>query len=314
MEKKNQNTNKKIIQTSNKQVHQMRDTRTKNASQKRSKKHRKKQVFGRQSIFAGGFCIVAALAIVIGIFVSNKTKTPYEKQVITLYEKENESLAEQQTNPEAGMDEGISSGLKQVRDYGVKLPESFQNPPIFESTFTSTGDTVLDTANRYAAMYDYDKAIETIQAVSGYESNAEYTKALEEYDLEKSRLFQWNDNYTITHIFFHTLIVDPEKTFDVSLSSKAQVIAYNEAMTTIDEFVKIIQKMYDDGYVLVGLHDVAEMVTQPDGTQIMQMKPIYLPAGKTPFVLSQDDVCYYEYMTGQGFADRFVLDLSLIHI
>ena len=126
MEKKNQNTNKKIIQTSNKQVHQMRDTRTKNASQKRSKKHRKKQVFGRQSIFAGGFCIVAALAIVIGIFVSNKTKTPYEKQVITLYEKENESLAEQQTNPEAGMDEGISSGLKQVRDYGVKLPESFQ--------------------------------------------------------------------------------------------------------------------------------------------------------------------------------------------
>ena len=88
MEKKNQNTNKKIIQTSNKQVHQMRDTRTKNASQKRSKKHRKKQVFGRQSIFAGGFCIVAALAIVIGIFVSNKTKTPYEKQVITLYEKE----------------------------------------------------------------------------------------------------------------------------------------------------------------------------------------------------------------------------------
>ena len=158
--------------------------------------------------------------------------------MITLYEKENESLAEQQTNPEAGMDEGISSGLKQVRDYGVKLPESFQNPPIFESTFTSTGDTVLDTANRYAAMYDYDKAIETIQAVSGYESNAEYTKALEEYDLEKSRLFQWNDNYTITHIFFHTLIVDPEKTFDVSLSSKAQVIAYNEAMTTIDEFVK----------------------------------------------------------------------------
>lgn len=104
------------------------------------------------------------------------------------------------------------------------------------------------------------------------------------------------------------MIVDPEKTFDVSLSSKAQVIAYNEAMTTIDEFVKIIQKMYDDGYVLVGLHDVAEMVTQPDGTQIMQMKPIYLPAGKTPFVLSQDDVCYYEYMTGQGFADRFVLD------
>ena len=123
MEKKNQNTNKKIIQTSNKQVHQMRDTRTKNASQKRSKKHRKKQVFGRQSIFAGGFCFVAALAIVIGIFVSNKTKTPYEKQVITLYEKENESLAEQQTNPEAGMDEGSCRRAFRIRQFlRVHLP------------------------------------------------------------------------------------------------------------------------------------------------------------------------------------------------
>lgn len=281
---------------------------TKQTSQATSEKSRKKQhVPGRQSILAGCFCVLAAASIVLGVSVSEKNKNTYEKQVITLYAQPDENELEQQTNPEAGMDEGISSGLKQVRDYGVSLPDTFQNPPVFESTFVSTGDTVLDTANRYAAMYDYDKAIETIQAVSGYESNAQYIKALQEYDLEKSRLFQWNDNYTITHIFFHTLIVDPAKTFDESLSSKAQVIAYNEAMTTVNEFVKIIQKMYDDGYVLVGLHDIAEMVTQPDGTQIMQMKPIYLPAGKTPFVLSQDDVCYYEYMTGQGFADRFVV-------
>lgn len=262
----------------------------------------------RQPVLAGIFCAVAAAAIALGIFISVQNQNTYEKQVITLYAQEDESQAEEESNSEGGMDDGSTSSLKQVRDYGVDLPDTFQNPPVFESTFTYTGDTVLDTANRYAAMYDYDKAIETIQAVSDYESNEEYTKALEEYDLEKSRLFQWSDNYTITHIFFHTLIVDPAKTFDESLSSKAQVIAYNEAMTTVDEFVKIIQKLYDDGYVLVGLHDVAEMVTQPDGTQVMQMKPIYLPAGKTPFVLSQDDVCYYEYMTGQGFADRFVLD------
>lgn len=273
-----------------------------------SKRHKRSPILNRQSVFAGGFCVVAAAAIVVGIFFSEKTNTPYEKQVITLYAQEDESQAEQETNSEVGTDNGISGGLKQVRDYGVELPETFQNPPIFESTFTYTGDAVLDTANRYAAMYDYDTAIETIQAVNGYEKNEEYTKALEEYNLDKSHLFLWNDNYTITHIFFHTLIVDPAKTFDVSLSSEKQVIAYNEAMTTINEFVKIIQKLYDDGYVLVGLHDVAEMVTQPDGTQVMQMKPIYLPAGKTPFVLSQDDVCYYEYMTGQGFADRFVID------
>ena len=27
-----------------------------------------------------------------------------------------------------------------------------------------------------------------------------------------------------------------------------------------------------------------------------------------PFVLSEDDVCYYEYMTGTGFATKLCLD------
>ena len=32
-----------------------------------------------------------------------------------------------------------------------------------------------------------------------------------------------------------------------------------------------------------------------------------LPEGKKPFVMSQDDVCYYEYMEGDGFASRIVI-------
>jgi hypothetical protein len=49
------------------------------------------------------------------------------------------------------------------------------------------------------------------------------------------------------------------------------------------------------------------MVVREDGSRQMTMQPIYLPDGKTPFILSQDDVCYYEYMKGQGFPDRFVI-------
>ena len=81
----------------------------------------------------------------------------------------------------------------------------------------------------------------------------------------------------------------------------------NQVMTTIDEFCKIIQSMYDKGYVLVGLHDIAEMQIQEDGTEKMVQKEILLPEGKTPFVLSVDDVSYYEYMTGTGFASRLVI-------
>ena len=95
------------------------------------------------------------------------------------------------------MDEGISSGLKQVRDYGVKLPESFQNPPIFESTFTSTGDTVLDTANRYAAMYDYDKAIETIQAMRVMQSIQRLLRNM----ILKSPVYSSGMTTTQLHIF-----------------------------------------------------------------------------------------------------------------
>ena len=32
-----------------------------------------------------------------------------------------------------------------------------------------------------------------------------------------------------------------------------------------------------------------------------------LPEGKKPFVMSQDDVCYYEYMDGDGFASRMII-------
>ena len=55
-------------------------------------------------------------------------------------------------------------------------------------------------------------------------------------------------------------------------------------MTTIPEFEEIIQEMYDRGYVMVHMHDMAEMQEQPDGTKKMVKKQIMLPEGKKPFV------------------------------
>ena len=55
--------------------------------------------------------------------------------------------------------------------------------------------------------------------------------------------------------------------------------------------------MYEGGWVLVGIRDLAPAVTQADGSVRYEPGNILLPAGKKPFVLSQDDVNYYEYMT-----------------
>ncbi|HKL99263.1 MAG TPA: polysaccharide deacetylase family protein, partial [Mobilitalea sp.] len=82
---------------------------------------------------------------------------------------------------------------------------------------------------------------------------------------------------------------------------------YNMYMTTITEFENMMQSMYEDGYVLVSIHDIANIETQEDGTTKFVEKEIYLPEGKKPFVLSQDDVNYYDYMTGDGFATRIVI-------
>ena len=101
-------------------------------------------------------------------------------------------------------------------------------------------------------------------------------------------------------MFFHTLIKDTARAFDGDSDSNG----YNQYMTTIDEFNKIIQSMYDKGYVMVSPHDMA--VINEDGT--MSRGSIMLPPGKIPFVLSQDDVSYYHYMDGDGFASKLVVD------
>ena len=189
---------------------------------------------------------------------------------------------------------------------------SMQSEPEWEYVLAKTGDEILDEANYLAAMYDYDGAISKLKSVSGYESNASYTEAIADYEKRKSEAVLYSDNSTIPHIFFHTLVVDTSRAFDDNIAISKQdgmnkVKDYNYVMTTIDEFCRILEEMYSRDYVLVSIYDVASYETQADGTQVMKHQPIYLPAGKKPFVLSVDDVSYYEYMEGHGFASKLVV-------
>ncbi|MDO5135211.1 MAG: polysaccharide deacetylase family protein [Eubacteriales bacterium] len=156
----------------------------------------------------------------------------------------------------------------------------------------------LRGAKDLAVQYDYDGAIGLLKAYPDQEdegirraiARCEKKKvACVEYPLEK-----------ISHVFFHTLINDPSRAFDGDYKEGG----YNQVMTTVSEFNKILQSLYDRGYVLVSPHDMA--VVREDGT--MERGRILLPEGKTPIVLSQDDVSYYHYMDGDGFASKLVLD------
>ena len=127
-------------------------------------------------------------------------------------------------------------------------PGRFQNEPYFAPSWQSTGDPVLDEANRQAAMYDYDAAKAVLQAIPGYENNAAYTEAIAGYDQKQSELVKWARNDLITHIFFHSLVVDTSRAFSHEIAISEQdggdkVMAYNEVMTTVDEFVAILEQI-----------------------------------------------------------------------
>ena len=158
---------------------------------------------------------------------------------------------------------------------------------------------VLSAAKKMAIQYDYDGAISLLQTDNAYVRNIHFQNAAEKFQKKKDKCVAWSPEQ-VTHIFYHSLIVDTSKAFD----GDYKTAGYNQVMTTMDEFNKITQTMYDEGYVMVNLYDLAGF----DENGKMQARQIYLPKGKTPFVLSQDDVCYYHSQDGDGIATKLVLD------
>lgn len=161
----------------------------------------------------------------------------------------------------------------------------------------------IDEALLLAAGYDYDGAIEILKNIDDVEKAAEISELITDLETEKASCVEYPIDQ-ITHVFFHTLLSDYEKGFDGDYDSAG----YNQVMTTVDEFNKIMQQMYDKGWVLVDIHDMAGFVTDENGNQVWQEKSIMLPPGKKAFVLSQDDVCYYEYMEDDGFPKNLCID------
>lgn len=159
-------------------------------------------------------------------------------------------------------------------------------------------DAVKAKANLLATQYDYDGAIALLQSQPGFGKSNELKSLANSYMQTKNTCVSYPVDQ-ITHVFFHSLVVDDARAFDGDEDSAG----YNQVMTTLSEFNGIIQQMYDKGYVMVSLNDMCEI--HDDGT--VSKKEIYLPPGKIPFVLSQDDCSYYHYMQDDGFPQKLVL-------
>ena len=167
---------------------------------------------------------------------------------------------------------------------------------------------VIKEAEAMTVNYDYDGAIGLLQSQKNYQKDAQIMKEIAALTEAKSKL-EAKDPTKIPHIFFHSLIVDTSRAFDVDKWGAEEVAGINAWMTTTDEFDKIMQQMYDNGYILVKMRDLVTETKDADGTVHFEPNDsLLLPADKKPFVLSIDDWSYYHTYTGRGYGSKAVLD------
>ena len=162
----------------------------------------------------------------------------------------------------------------------------------------------LTEARKMAAMYDYDNAIALMQSITNYETNPIVQNDITEFTAEKEACVPVNPEEVI-HIFYHSLVVDPSKAFN---PDDPDYVGWQQWMTTITEFDRVTQAMYDKGYVLVSIHDLVTKTVSEDGTVTLSSNQIMLPEGKKAYVMSLDDLSYYHTYDDHGVASKIVLD------
>ena len=187
----------------------------------------------------------------------------------------------------------ISSSVE--AETGINVEATTTAPTLAKTEIDEQAEQLMKDADLVAAGYDYEKAINMLRDFEHFDDYPEMAEKIKEYNNKDEQLVVYRDMGQITHIFFHSLIVDPARAFD----GDEDEMGYHSYMTTCDEFWKMMEIMYERGYVLVTPYQVAYEVEAPDGN-FFTYGEIRLPEGKKPFIMSQDDVNYYSYMIGTG--------------
>ena len=202
-----------------------------------------------------------------------------------------------QKEPDPQGEQGASGGDQED-------PQSQAGAPSQEQQLLR--QTAIEDAAYLAATYDYDGAIAALNGLADAASDSEVQQLIAQYQATKDSCVPVNME-EVTHVFYHSLVVDPDRCF-ANQDTNPQAVGNNQWMTTISEFNKITQEMYDRGYVLVSIHDLVEVTTDENGNTVYKPAQIMLPEGKKAFVLSLDDLSYYHSYDNYGYAARLILD------
>ena len=170
-------------------------------------------------------------------------------------------------------------------------------------------DEAEDLKSRAAAMaaeYDYENAMKLLSGYSGgLSSHSELMELYNQYKNALAELVVWDDLSQVPNLSFRTLVADLQKaSADPDRGSR-----YAARHITTDEFTRILNQLYENGYVLVSLYDFAVPVTAADGSVGVNRTGIRLPEGKKPIILTQEGVNFYSHTEKcGGFADRLIVN------
>jgi hypothetical protein len=97
----------------------------------------------------------------------------------------------------------------------------------------------------------------------------------------------------VEHLFFHTLVIRP----DLAFTHDRLANGFRDYFVTVPELRRILDQLYANGWTLVDIHRAIA-------------GNVWVPAGRKPLVLSEDDVNYYDYARPRGLGWRLLLDPS----
>lgn len=120
-------------------------------------------------------------------------------------------------------------------------------------------------------------------------------------------LVEWGTNQVVEHLFFHPIIAYPTWAFRDAHLKESDIKGLDDWMCTADEYWKILNAVYEKGYVLVSMNDVWSEYQTENGEYRMRRNILMVPQGKKPLVISYDDTNYYPYMLEQGFTSKLVV-------
>jgi len=200
-------------------------------------------------------------------------------------------------------------------EYQASVEASIAEQEEFER-HTAEANALLQEADIRAAGCDYEGAIALLDSFSGDASKfPKLAEMRQQYQAAQENLVLWDDPSKVINLSFQLLIADPARAF----TNEDYKYSFNKNFVTTEEFTKILQQVYENGYILIRTSDIITAETNENGATYFQTKPLYLPEGKKPLILTQTNVNYNNYLIdsdddrfpdkdGGGFASRLLID------